>query len=101
MSKTPNDLTNNELYKLLLKANKDQMEELKTEINSNLQQLSTKLNVVESKAENLQNKVSSPERKSRHNNVIMFGLKVDQNNLLYNTLDFLNNILGITIQKMV
>lgn len=57
MSKTPNDLTNNELYKLLLKANKDQMEELKTEINSNLQQLSTKLNVVESKAENLQNKV--------------------------------------------
>lgn len=94
-----NNLTNSQLYGLLVKVIKNQTEELKAEINKNIQDLSKKVDSVESKVETLQNKILSLERRSRRNNVIIFGMNVDKLNLLNNSLEFLNKTLGTNLQR--
>ncbi|CAH1113869.1 unnamed protein product [Psylliodes chrysocephalus] len=94
-----NDLSNSQLYDLLIKAIKDQTEVLMSEINTNIQDLSKKAETVDTKVCMLQDKLLVLERKCRRNNVIIFGLKVDESNLLNNTLDLLNNIFGPIVSK--
>jgi len=110
MSPTPDlEGSNKILFDLIVSANKQQTEALKksteeqtTIIKQQIQvcvtDINNKLNATNQNIENLKSKYLFLERKSRRNNIIIFGLNnVERQNLLQNTLSDLNRLLKINL----
>lgn len=98
------DLSNSELYELLNKKIEAKFSELTLQIsqaNANLTQelLAAKQTALQLKEENelLAKKVALLEKKIRRNNIAVFGLKRDENNLLDSWIGQLSSLLKIDI----
>lgn len=97
---TPNEgMSIVQLYNLLIKANTHQTEDIKAEIQHNITTVSNTLQRVNLETENLKKKNLYLERKSRKNNVIIFGLHSNDENLLENTIKVLNELLEVNIKE--
>lgn len=87
-----NQPTNKELLeKLEALINKNSVE-IKLEIKSVSDSINQKLNKLEEKYRKIEEKVTHIERANRKNNIVIYGIQTDKNNLLKTTLSQLNEI---------
>lgn len=95
----PNDdMSVRQLYDLLKKLQDDQTEKLSREINRNREEIDKKLRIVEQDIEKLKNNYLHLERKRRKNNIVVFGLQVDEADILNSAITALNLALNINIK---
>ncbi|CAG9824520.1 unnamed protein product [Phaedon cochleariae] len=88
------------LYELILKANKEQTQEIKTEIQENIKSLNRKLEKSIEEVEYWKRRSINLERKIRRNNVIVFGLKnEDEASIVNITIQRLNELLETDIRE--
>ncbi|CAG9817343.1 unnamed protein product [Phaedon cochleariae] len=88
-----------QIYELLLRANKEQTQEIKSEIQDTIKTLTNKLDEANTEIKYLKDRCVNLERKARRNNIILFGIKVEDNSELVPTvLQTLNEILEIEIK---
>lgn len=92
-----NEISNSELMQKLESIINKNSEEIKQEIKGISNQLNGKLEQLEKRCIRLENRVISLERKSRKNNIIIFGLDISQDDLLNSTVKKLNDLLEIEI----
>lgn len=93
---TSKELSTNELYELLVKANEEQTKDIKEQIQRSTEIQNETIRTLSGKLEKLSNRCLYLERKSRKNNIIIFGLKINDDKLLANeTIAMLNNLLGL------
>lgn len=93
------ELTTAQLYDLLLEANTKQTQELKSEIQSATQNLTEKIERANEEIKKLKLKNLLLERKNRKNNIVIFGLETNNDNLLMHTISTLNELLGTNIRE--
>lgn len=93
----------NELYKIILQANEIQSRELKEDIKNDIkttiESFSKKIDETVEQNLILQKKCSFLERKIRKNNIIIFGLNPQKENLIANTIKTLNQLLEVNLSK--
>lgn len=94
-SKEP--LSTTELYNLLITANKKQTEDIKEEIRNNVKEITDKIKRTDEELVNLKDKCRTLDRKSRRNNLVVFGLKVNRDSLMKETLRVLNNHMQLSL----
>lgn len=94
-----NQLTNQELFIKLEQVINTVSSELKEEIKSIKNSINQKIENLERKLQKIEEKIVSIERANRKNNIVIFGLKTNQENLLRTTLSQLNRIFGTNIQE--
>ncbi|CAH1109987.1 unnamed protein product [Psylliodes chrysocephalus] len=91
------NMTINELYNRLVENNTKQTAYITGKIDHSIEQLTNKLEATYKKIEILENCVNM-KRKLRRNNIAIFGLVIKYP-ILENTLQPLNNLLGINLNK--
>ncbi|KAG5865286.1 hypothetical protein JTB14_019578 [Gonioctena quinquepunctata] len=85
------ELTTTQLYKLLLDANNQQTIDIKIEIQNNISSVRTQIVNTNRDVEDLKKMDKLKGKKLRENNVLVFGLKSNSENLLQYTLNKLLN----------
>ncbi|KAG5865285.1 hypothetical protein JTB14_019577 [Gonioctena quinquepunctata] len=85
------ELTTTQLYKLLLDANNQQTIDIKIEIQNNIGSVRTQIVNTNRDVEDLKKMDKLKGKKLRKNNVLVFGLKSNSENLLQYTLNKLLN----------
>lgn len=94
-----NEMTISELYNLLKKTQEEQTIKLLEEFRVSQKDTITKIEKNKEEIDDLHAKNLSLERKIRKNNIIVFGLKTNNENLLNTCIDKLNNLLGTSIKN--
>nr|CAI5858396.1 unnamed protein product [Callosobruchus analis] len=98
--RTVSQLTTTELLKLMKDANNQQTSEIRQELVSKIQQVSEIAAETNKKVQQLEAKVQKLDRKIRRNNIVVFGLHIEnKSNLLEETTTKLGNILEVGIAK--
>nr|CAI5863879.1 unnamed protein product [Callosobruchus analis] len=98
--RTVSQLTTTELLKLMKDANNQQTSEIRQELVSKIQQVSETAAETNKKVQQLEAKVQKLDRKIRRNNIVVFGLHIEnKSNLLEETTTKLGNILEVGIAK--
>lgn len=92
-------LTNQELFNKLEQIINTVSRELKEEIKSIKNNINQEIKNLERKLEEIDDRIAFIERGRRKNNIVIFGLKTDQENLLKTTLSQLNRIFGSHLQE--
>lgn len=90
------DLTVEKIEQLLQTANKRQTEELRQNLKDVIEDVTQKLKKTDEKLLKLETRSIFFERKIRKNNIVVFGIEV-QENLLDNTLTKINELLGTNL----
>ncbi|CAH1110448.1 unnamed protein product [Psylliodes chrysocephalus] len=67
-----------QLYQLILKANKEQIEELKLELQKTTNSLTKKVNDANKEISILKQKCQELERRAKKNNIVIFGIKIEE-----------------------
>ncbi|CAG9760481.1 unnamed protein product [Ceutorhynchus assimilis] len=99
-NKQVKDLSTKELLDLLKAANIEQTQEIKQELRQKIDGVVSTVAEHQSKITKLENKVLSLDRKSRRNNIAVWGLKLaDNSDVLKVTLTKLNSLLGTNISE--
>lgn len=93
------ELSNAELLKKLENILHNNKVEIKNEIRAINNKLDERLQKLEKEYNTLENKVVDLERKNRENNIVIFGIHANRDNLLNITVEKLNDLLGITIKE--
>lgn len=97
-NKSVKDLSVAELLKLMTEVNTQQTSQIKAELKSAITNVNTTVDDINDKISELTTKVEILERRSRRNNIVIFGLKIDEKSeLLTETLTKLNTLLGCTL----
>lgn len=86
-----------QLYNLLTTVIKNQTLEIKEEIGVIKVGITTKIQRLEQEVTALESRCVYLERRTRKNNIVVFGLDVNKDNLLEETLEILNRHLGINL----
>lgn len=86
-----------ELYDLIIQANKEQTAELRKDIKSCEENLTSQLKKNISKVKKLENRCLYLERKVRKNNIVIFGTDFENDNLVQLTISKLNELLGLQL----
>lgn len=94
-----NQLTNQELFIKLQDIINALSTELKAEIKSINTSVSQKIENFEGKLREIQESIAFIERANRKNNIVIFGIETDRENLLKTTISQLNNTFGCNLQE--
>lgn len=95
---TNKELSTNELYELLVKVSENQTRDLKEQIKLSIETQNKTIKIANEKLEKLANRCLYLERKSRKNNIIIFGLEIKEH-LLKETITTLNSLLNLNYSE--
>lgn len=94
---TSNEMTISRLYELMNKSQEDQTKKILEELKLSQNKFSQKIEGTEKAIKNLENKNLTIERKLRKNNIVIFGLTVEKETLLDDTISQLTGLLNISL----
>lgn len=89
----------NHFFEQITKSQQEQTDKVLAELKDIKLAQNEKIKKLEKTLINLENKYLSLERRIRKNNIIIFGLKIDKQNLIEETIAILNSLLGISLNK--
>lgn len=87
----------NKLFKLLCENSSQQTNEIKTEIKGSIKEVTYEINKLKDQVQELETRCLLLERKSRKNNIVIFGLEVKQNDLVEKTVNTINDLFQINL----
>lgn len=92
-------MTIEELYGKLKETQEKQTQIVLEELKNNQAIIHEKIEKIEKQVQELQLQYLTLERKSRKNNIVIFGLETSKDNLLNDTLQKLNNLMHISLTR--
>lgn len=99
--KSVKDLTVTELLNLIKEVNIEQTLEIKSELNITLSQLNCSFIDIRKKVTDLEAKIAIIDRRNRRNNIVIFGLKIEnKTELLQETVHKIGELLECTISHL-